>query len=616
VDDLLKEYKALLAGQLGKVDVTPHRIEVTPGVRPRRAQPYRASHASRDIIAKEVQRQQDLGTIEPSRAEWAFPVVLVPNPDGTMRFCADYRRLKEVTVRDVYPLPRMDDCIGFLGDAKVFSTLDCNSGFWQIPVADEDRDKTTFACHEGAYRYIRLPFSLFNAPATFQRAIHMILGGLKWKSSLVYLDDIIFFSQSAGEHVEHLRKVFTALRGASVSLKDKKFHLLHEEVDYLGHIVGRGELKVQDKNIRGLKEASPSRCKKDLRRFLGMCNVYRRFVKDYAHVARPLAAMTSSKRPDRWGTLSDEALGAFEELKRRLTEAPILALPRRQGTYTLDTDASAGQVGAVLVQEQPDQFTRLVGYWSGSLNAAELNYSTTERECLAVVCASLLLRPYVEGTRFTVRTDHAALKWMLHMDGAHKRLARWQLRLAEFDYVVQTRPGASHHAADMMSCISTPAGDEGAIPDAVPCLALPNSSAAWQFPPETKGGLLGPLTLAQLLEDGRCKEVRAALNGNDKSRFHEDPNGLLVRTAPLDGAAQVYVPTHMRYGVIVREHYPPQAGHPGANKMYTSMRRWFIGNQCWWTSTPSWPTARSARGTASARDARQTTSRPSPRRNR
>jgi len=140
----------------------------------------------------------------------------------------------------------------------------------------------------------------------------------------------------------------------------------------------------------------------------------------------------------------------------------------------LDTDASAGLGGAVLLQEQPDQSTRPVGYWSRSHNAAERNYSTTERECLAVVWASLLLRLYVEGTRFTVRTDNAVLKWMLHMHGAHGRLARWRLRLAEFDYVVQTRRGASHHAVDTMSRISTPAGDEGAIPDAVPCLALPN----------------------------------------------------------------------------------------------------------------------------------------------
>jgi len=270
VDDLLEGYKALWAGQLGKVDVTPHQIEETPGARPRRAQPYRASHTSREVIAKEGQRQRELEVIEPSSAEWAFPSVLVPKPDGTMWFCVDYRQLNEVTVRDVYPLPRMDDCIDFLGDAKVFSTLDCNSGYWQIPVADEDREKTTFACHEGAYRYIRLRFGLSNSPATFQRAIDMILAGLKWKSCLVYLDDIILFSQSAGEHVEHLREVFAALRGAGVSLKAKKCNLFQEEVEYLGHLVGRGQLQVQDKKVRGLKEASPPRCKKDLRSFLGM----------------------------------------------------------------------------------------------------------------------------------------------------------------------------------------------------------------------------------------------------------------------------------------------------------------------------------------------------------
>jgi len=170
-------------------------------------------------------------------------------------------------------------------------------------------------------------------------------------------------------------------------------------------------------------------------------------------VERPLAAMTSSKRPDRWGTLSEEALGAFEELKRRLTEAPMLAPPRRHGAYTLDTDESAGLAGVVLLQEQPEQSTQPSGHWSHSHNAAERTNSTTERGCLAVVLSSLLFRPYIKGTRHTVRTDHAAHKWMLHMDRAHGRLARWRLRLAELNYVAQTRPGESHHAADTMSRI-------------------------------------------------------------------------------------------------------------------------------------------------------------------
>jgi len=211
----------------------------------------------------------------------------------------------------------------------------------------------------------------------------------------------------------------------------KNCHLFQEEVEYLGQIVGRGGLKVPDTNARGLKEASPLRCKKDLCSFLEMCNVDWRFVQDDAQVGRPLAVMTSSKRPYRWGTLSDEALEALEVLKRRLTEAPILALPRRQGTYTLDTDASAGEVGAVLLQEQPDQSPRPVGHWSRNLNPAERIFSKVERECLTEVWEFLLLRPYVEGTRFTVRTDPVALKGILHLEGAHGRLSRWRLPLAD-----------------------------------------------------------------------------------------------------------------------------------------------------------------------------------------
>jgi len=236
---------------------------------------------------------------------------------------------------------------------------------------------------------------------------------------------------------------------------------------------------------------------------------------------------------------------------------------------TMDTDASAGQVGAVLPQKQPDESTQPLGYWRRSLNAAKRSYSTTERECLAVVRTSLLLHPYIERTCFTVRTDHAALKWTLHMDGAHGKLARWRLHLAEFDYVVQKPPCASHHAADKMSRISPPAWDDGPVPGPVPCLALPNSSAAWQLQPQTEEGGLSPLTLSEFLEGhaevGRCREVRAALVCDNKSRFREDPNGLLVLTAPLEGAAQVYVPTHMPWGNDARE-LPPESRTSGGQQ--------------------------------------------------
>jgi len=211
-----------------------------------------------------------MGVIEPSQSELSFPVVMVPKPDGSPRFCVDYRRLNDVTVTDTYPLPRMDDCTEFLGEASVFSMLDCNSGYWPIPVAVEDQDKTTFTCHEGTYKYIRLPFGLTNAPATFQRAIDMILSGVKWKTCQFYLDDVIVLSRTVEENTTHLDEVFGVLSRAGVSLKASKCFLFQEEVEYLGHIVGRGHIRVNEKNLVSLRHAEPPRTKKNLRSFLSM----------------------------------------------------------------------------------------------------------------------------------------------------------------------------------------------------------------------------------------------------------------------------------------------------------------------------------------------------------
>lgn len=578
VRDLMARYAGLWDGQLGRLDITPHRITLTPGARPIRSQPYRAGLYQRGLIAGEVAKQLKLGVIEPAQSEWSFPVVLVPKPDGSQRFCVDYRRLNDVTVKDAYPLSRMDDCIDFLGEATCFSTLDCNMGYWQIPVAIEDQDKTTFTCHEGTYKYVRLPFGLTNAPATFQRAIDMLLAGVKWKTVLVYLDDVIIFSKTAPEHLAHLEEVFSLLAKAGVSLKASKCFLFQDEVHYLGHIVGKGQVRVNEKNLVGLRQAQPPKTKKDLRSFLCMCNVYRRFVKDYAAVAKPLTALTSTKVADPLADFTAEQLQAFEALKWRLTHTTILALPRRKGQYTVDTDASAGQLGCFLLQEQPQGGLKPVGFWSRGLTSAEKNYSTTERECLAVVWALFLLRPYLLGNRFIVRTDHTARKWMLHMDGAHGRLAQWRLRLAEFDYVVETRAGSAHHAADTMSRLATTGANKTPIPEEIPCLlTLANFARGWVAPdPKTNKGF-PPLTLDLLLRaqaaDDRCLEIRREMDNNTRSRFGETPEGLLVRLSPLDRAVQIYVPEGLRQEVLTLEHVPAHAGHPGVNKMYTAMRR-------------------------------------------
>jgi len=293
----------------------------------------------------------DLGVIEPSDAEWSLPVVVVPNPGGHFRFCVDYRRLNERTVKDVYPIARMDDCLDSIGDATVFSTLDCNAGYWQIAVAAEDRDKTTFTSHTGLFRFIQLPFGRVNAPASFQRALDIILSGLRWQTGMVYLHDVIVFSRTAGDHIQHLRAVLLLLEKAGVSLKPSKCHLFQQEVEYLGHVVRPGHLLVNQNNMKSLAQALPPRNQTELKSFLGMCNDYRRFIKDYARIAKPLTKLTSKKFPHVCPPLDAAHLGAFEYLKERLTSNAILTLPRREGLFILHTDACAVQVGCTLLQQ-------------------------------------------------------------------------------------------------------------------------------------------------------------------------------------------------------------------------------------------------------------------------
>jgi len=266
---------------------------------------------------------------------------MVPKPDGSVRFCTDHGKLKLMTAKDAYPIPRIDECIDSLRDARVFSTLDCNAGYWQIPVAEEDKHLTAFTCHSGVWQRVRLPFGLCNAPANFRRAMDMILAEVKWQICQVYLDDDIVFARSPEEHSQHLDDVLTGLGKAGVTLKAAKCHFFRKEVEYLGHVIRPGRVHVLEKSLRAPRGLRYPETQTQMKSFLGVCAIYPRVVADFAKIAQPLTALTRTKLPKRLPSRKEKETKAFEELRGRLLAAPIVAVPTRDGQYIVDVSLTS-----------------------------------------------------------------------------------------------------------------------------------------------------------------------------------------------------------------------------------------------------------------------------------
>ena len=317
--------------------------------------------------------------MEPASTEWASPVVLVTKKDGSLRFCVDYHRLNSKTAADSYPLPCMDDCNDSLGDAAVFTMLDCNSGYWQIPVAPEDRDKTTFTTHMGTFRHFRMPLGLKGAPAAFQRALDIILSGVQWQICLIYLDDVILFSRTHAEHARHLDTVFSLMRSVGTSHKLKKCSFFQPKVHYLRHVISPGKVSVAEATADAFNIFTFPRTLTQVRSYFGARNFYCHFVKGFANIGRPSTDMTRKDADPNFDDPTEPKLQAFEALKERIVSPPILTLPRHGRPYRIDTDASPYQLGCTLLQEHGGSNKwRPIGYWSYSLNDSERNYIATE----------------------------------------------------------------------------------------------------------------------------------------------------------------------------------------------------------------------------------------------
>jgi hypothetical protein len=451
---LLKEFASTVFGE-PKPGVPPkrgveHSIQLKPGTVPPPARPLRHQSEKDAVVMKEyVEAGLKSGILQPSTSPFGSMALIVKKKDGTPRVVIDYRALNEVTVKNKYPLPLMDELFDRTQGARFFTSIDLRNGFHQIAIPVEDREKTAFRTRFGHFEYTVLPMGLCNAPGTFMQLMNMTFADMLDKCVLCFLDDILIFSRTAEEHAQHLRTVLTRLREQQLYVKMSKCAFMQREVAFLGHRIGADGLRVAPDKISAVQQWPQPKNVSDVRSFLGLANFYRRFVRDYSRIALPLTELTrETTMPWQWGA---EQQAAFDALKAALCSPPVLLVPDQSKPFVLNTDACKFAIGATLQQDHGNGL-QPVAFFSAKMSDAERNYDVREQEFMALFKACLHWRHYLHGTQpFLLLTDHDSLKYHKTMPNLSGRLARWIEKMAEFDYKLQHIPGKDNVVADVLS---------------------------------------------------------------------------------------------------------------------------------------------------------------------
>ena len=447
VRGLRAEFPEVFSDLPGRTDACSLKIDTGPAA-PRGSHPYRIPNRLKEGVREELEKLVELGIVVPSTSPWASPVVPVPKQDGTVRVCIDYRKLNEVTIADPYYMTTLEEILEKVGESRVMTKLDLAKGFYQVEVEPKSQEKTAFISPFGKFQFTRMPFGLKNAPAIFQRLMEVVLNDC-YGFSAPYIDDILVFSSSRAEHVQHLRLVLEKLRKYGMTIKRSKCEFGKEKVEYLGHVIGGGELAVPAHRAAAMADYIRPVSKKQLRSFLGAAGYYRQFVEGFARLSSVLSPLTSKSAPSVVGWTA-EGVEAFDLIKVSLVDVCCLTIPTQEDEFTLHTDASGAGIGATLNVMREGR-ERPVAYYSKQLQGAQHFYSATELEGLAIFKSVHYFAHYLYGCRFRVITDHKALVSLLHSRVLNRRLHGWVLQLLQFDFEILYRPGTENNDADALS---------------------------------------------------------------------------------------------------------------------------------------------------------------------
>ena len=469
--EILRKHKESIAWSIEDLkgispSICMNKILLEENARPTFEHQRRLNPVMKEVVRKEVLKWLNAGFIYAiSDSPWVSPVHVVPKKGGFTvirndrneliptrtvtgwRICIDYRKLNTTTRKDHFPLPFIDQMLDKLEGHHHFCFLDGYSGYNQIAIAPEDQEKTTFTCPYGTFAFRRMPFGLCNAPATFQRCMMSMFSDLVEEVMEIFMDDFTVYGSSFEQCLNNLETVLQRCTDKQLALNWEKCHFMVTEGIVLGHKISATGLEVDQSKISIIKTLAPPTTVKGIRSFLGHTGFYRRFIKDFSKIARPLCRLLEK---DTRFNFDDSCKTAFEEIKIRLVQAPIMAAPEWDQGFEVMCDASDFAMGAVLWQRKEKIF-RAIYYASRTFNEAQENYSTTEKEMLAIVFACEKFRPYILGSHVIVHTDHAAIKHLMSKKEAKPRLIRWVLLLQEFDLEIKDKKGCENVIADHLS---------------------------------------------------------------------------------------------------------------------------------------------------------------------
>lgn len=547
-------------------------IDLLPGAEPISKAPYRMAPVELKELKEQLQELLDTGFIRPSVSPWGAPVLFVKKTDVTMRLCIDYRELNKMTIRNRYPLTRIDDLFDQLQGAQYFSKIDLRSGYHQLRVKEDDVPKTAFRTRYGHYEFLVMPFGLTNAPSVFMDLMNRVFSDYLDKFLIVFIDDILVFSKSEEEHERHLRIVLSTLRDKKLYAKFKKCEFWLRQVTFLGHVVSAEGVQVDPAKVEAITEWPRPTTVTEVRSFLGLAGYYRRFVEGFSSLAMSLARLTRKGTRFVW---SMECERSFAELKQRLTSAPILTLPLGTGGFVIYSDASKKGLGCVLMQHG-----KVIAYASRQLKSHEENYPTHDLELAAVVFALKIWRHYLYGATCEVFSDHQSLKYIFSQKELNMRQMRWLELLKDYDVNIQYHPGKANVVTDALSrksmgSVATLYPTQRKLREEIEDFDLILGVR------EANGNLAGIVVQPTLLS--RVKEAQGDdveiwsiienIKEGKQSEFQLDDQGVLW----LEGKLCVPAEITLREEVMKEAHDSPFSIYPGSTKMYKDLKQHF-----WW----------------------------------